>query len=414
MAIMRVPEDEEDMTDAFFDYMLGIDTEIKDIAIQFKTSLYDIETFGKELLEELGEMVDTWNNLEKKPGIPFTAIDWKPDHSLAVTKDNYAALFVKNLNAFTNRLQLPEGTFVVPMLFFYSRNKQLINLWLEHMMEAGLHEKIKLLVADTFELPVFNECLKKFPDSSLLITPELKMSQAMEQLAAMGKPNDPETLYRLSFIKLTNAIAAKNESGVICHSDECLRIASVNIGHNPYWASQIVAVYFTLGIYKVSLKEFIAAISFATKALEAALATRNTISNEMCFRNIGQSAMFRGSLHYQQKQWEKSLEDFTMAEMYYGNCKDRVLQIEALRMKACAAKKYGAFEEEMKSLITGVRMGKSISPSMAQASSYRLLLRQMLFADYREHISYEEIDEVATPLLGDDWEEMIVQLETAY
>jgi len=81
VVVFRVLKNDEDIIEAFFDYMLGVDTEIMDIAIQFKTPLSNTATFGKELLQELHYIVQQWNSANKNDDVPFTAINWEPDYS---------------------------------------------------------------------------------------------------------------------------------------------------------------------------------------------------------------------------------------------------------------------------------------------------------------------------------------------
>ena len=66
VVLYRVEENAQDMLEAFFDYMLAVDTSIDDIAMQFHTPLNVIETFSKELVSELDEMVKLWNTADKK------------------------------------------------------------------------------------------------------------------------------------------------------------------------------------------------------------------------------------------------------------------------------------------------------------------------------------------------------------
>ena len=408
VVVFRVLKNDEDIIDAFFDYMLGVDTDIMDIAIQFKTPMNRTETFGRELLQELHYIVQQWNSSNKSDDVPFTSIDWKPDYS-AQTSKNPTSLFVNNINVLTERLDLPDEVFVAPILYLHVSDAKKANDWIENILKSELHPKVKIVVTDTYEEPLFNSCIEKYPGIIALIKPELNMPKAMEQIAAMGNPNDPETQYRVAFMKLTNAVAAQKDVEVKQHSGTCIQIATEHSGKNPYWVSQIVMVYFTLGIYKVGLKEMENAIMYATKAIDAAKTVEGKINDEMAFRSIGQTLMFRGSLYCQQKKWEKALEDFQLADAYYGNCRDYIMQIECLRMRGYSAKKLGAPNEEINSLVTGARLGNFINPTMAEASSYSFLLKALLLTPFEKKLSRDELNTIVTPLLGEDWERNIME-----
>ena len=96
--------------------MLGVDTDIRDIAIQFQTPINEPENFSRELVEELASVVNEWNTADKKAGFPFTAIHWTPDYSGPADK-NTASLYVKNINSFTKKLKLAKDVYVAPILF---------------------------------------------------------------------------------------------------------------------------------------------------------------------------------------------------------------------------------------------------------------------------------------------------------
>lgn len=117
--LLRVKKDEEDMIEAFFDYMLGVDTDIADIAIQFQTPINETDTFSKELVEELAAMVNEWNTADKKEDFPFTAIHWAPDYTQTNDK-NPAQLFIRNLNSFSNQLKLEDDIYVAPIIFLHT------------------------------------------------------------------------------------------------------------------------------------------------------------------------------------------------------------------------------------------------------------------------------------------------------
>ena len=308
VVVFRVLENDEDIIEAFFDYMLGVDTEILDIAIQFKTPINNTAAFGRELLQELHYIVQQWNSANKNDEVPFTAINWEPDYS--AQNKNPTSLFVNNINVLTERLDLPDDVFVAPILFLYSADAKKAGDWINNIIKSDLHPKVKIVVTDTYEEPLFNSCLEKYPGTIALIKPELNMPQAMEQIAAMGNPNDPETQYRVAFMKLTNAVAAQKDTEVKQHSGTCIQIATEHSVKNPYWISQIVMVYFTLGVYKVGQREIDNAIMYATKAVDTAKAAEGKISDEMAFRSIGQTLMFRGSLCCQQKKWKKPWKIF--------------------------------------------------------------------------------------------------------
>ena len=57
--------------------------------------------------------------------------------------------------------------------------------------------------------------------------------------------------------------------------------------------------------------------------------------------------------------------------------------------------------------MSGFRIGEQVDAESLKASTYPVLLRQLLDKSYDEYLSYEDIDRVGTELYGEDWEEII-------
>jgi len=104
--------DETDMVDTFYTYMIAADTPIPDIAFHFDSSCTDIKNFSKDLLEELKEVIDIWNNSIKDDRIPYVPVNWTPDYSIT-SPSNHAHLFVANFNRLAKEMDLEPGLFAV-------------------------------------------------------------------------------------------------------------------------------------------------------------------------------------------------------------------------------------------------------------------------------------------------------------
>jgi tetratricopeptide (TPR) repeat protein len=407
--LIRAGKDEEDMVEAFFDYLLGLDTDLNDIAIHFETPLNDMEAFGAELISELEAYVTQWNNSNKSVDFPFEPIVWKADRA-PVPGRNPAALFVKNLNSLAGALELDDDYRLVPVMMMHNNRAALCCKWISYMLEAGLAATIKMGITDSIREPLYDEALRKHGDKIAVVHPRLDMPNAMVQIAAMGDPNDPGTGYRISFMKMCHAISARKKSEVQGHATRCLEIANKHIDRDPYWITQILTVYFALSNDQVGYKDFRKALDYVSKAVVVAHSGEGTLANEMAFRNIGQTHLYRGSLCCQQKEWNKAIQDFEVSASYYGRCDDFIMQIEALRMAGYAAKKGTSSGRAAIYLSAGARLGAKISPAMAEASSYPLLLKDLLKVNYSSQIRAEELDGIVSRLLGDSWRDVIYDL----
>src|SRR5678815_1866019 len=85
VSIVRIKarDNEKEMVDTFYTYLLGVDTNNHDIPIIFN-SIYRGDTqYSKALLTELEEMINIWNDADKSNvEVVIDQLEWKPDYSL--------------------------------------------------------------------------------------------------------------------------------------------------------------------------------------------------------------------------------------------------------------------------------------------------------------------------------------------
>ena len=65
-------------------------------------------------------------------------------------------------------------------------------------------------------------------------------------------------------------------------------------------------------------------------------------------------------------------------------------------------------KEEVNCLVEATRLGTMINPTMAEASSYRIVLQSLLLTSFQQELPVDELNEIVTPLLGENWEEVLM------
>ncbi|MBK7433766.1 MAG: hypothetical protein IPI66_07585 [Chitinophagaceae bacterium] len=397
---IRCQPGEDDMVDTFFSYMVGTDSLGNDIAFHFETPCTDLKNFGNQLLNELDQYIYIWNNTGNQPGIPFVAVDWISNRQL--TPDN-TVLFIKNFNALAEKLNLPDGICLVAIIKKTAEVKNLIS-WLKSALDAGPSQKVRILLYDRFDRPFMDELLHS-PLAPLVATlpVNLDMPKAMEQIAAMGDPNDPATEYRQCFVKMMNAMAAGNETRSEACGQECLALAMKNLSRDPYWITQVVMVYIALANDKIRYKNKEKVNEYADKAVETAEASKNYFGNELAAHLLAQAMMFRGTIRFMYHRYPESHADYRIAFDFYESLGLVALAIEASRMCGESALKINQKEEAAKVLAQGARMAKRMEPMAVIASTHAGILELLLNMKYETAISMEEMDEIARPVYGEDW-----------
>src|SRR4030095_3911361 len=398
-------DDESDMVDCFYTYMIGTDSPIQDIAFHFESACLDQREFSESLLKELEEIIYIWNESQKDERIEFVPVHWKADCTSRKDK-NPAALFVHNFNMLAKSLALPKDLYTVAIFRSGIVNKQFA-AWLKSAMEAEIDSTVKFLIHDTVSQPHFDSLAFDSPFIITTIPLNLNMPKAMEQCAAMGDPNDPATFYRQAFMKMMNAMGAQKEKEAEKWGKECIKQATENLSRDPYWIMQVIVVHVALGNDKMRYKKKDQALEHATKAVEAATAARNSFDNENGSILLAQALMFRGTLLFLDEKWEDAHPDLSEAYTIYKKQGNFALAVEACRMAGKSAMKNSENSRAAEILAEGTKLGKNIDSTIARASTFAGLLEILLETKYTKFISLEEIDEIAMNIYGPDWNKIV-------
>lgn len=397
---IRCQPDEDDMVDTFYTYMVGTDSPVNDIAFHFETPCTDLKNFGNQLLNELDQYIYIWDNTEKPAGTPFVKVNWYSNRNLS--PDN-TALFIANFNALAEKLDLPDGVCLVAIIKKTVEVKNLIT-WIKSALDAGPSAKVRILLCDRFDRPFMDELLHSPYATRIATLPvNLDMPKAMEQLAAMGDPNDPATEYRQCFVKMMNAMAAGEESKAELRGQDCLSLAMKNLSRDPYWITQVVMVYIALANDKIRYKDKQKVTEYANKAVETAEASKNYFGNDLAAHLLAQALMFRGTVCFIHHKYPEAYTDYRKAFDFYESLGLVALAIEASRMCGESAVKINQKEEAAKVLAQGARMAKKMEPMAVIASTHAGILELLLRIKHDPAISMEEMDEIARPVYGEEW-----------
>ncbi|MEX6688131.1 hypothetical protein QTN47_11530 [Danxiaibacter flavus] len=397
-------ENEKDMVDAFYNYLLGIDTPNHDIPIIFETIFHDEHQYTTALLDELKEMIDLWNNADRSElSIETKNLDWSPDLQLKVN-GNPTKLFVENLNSLATHLQLPKGIFLVVILKASFVESKRFCGWLEHAVEAGMDDKFKIIIDDSVAHPFYNDFADKHPGSVTTLKPDLNMDKAMEQVAAMGNPNDAAVQYRQAFLRMTQGIEQRNEKETKKYAAICIEIAEKNLEKNVYWIGQVIAVYAALANDQVGYKNFKKAIEFATSGVEVAERAKELITDEFIYRKFyAQAIMMRASLYAANKSWQKAIDDFDIACEHYFYTNDVILAMEACRMTGYCHKKSGNNDAACKALTDALTFVQDMPKDIIRYTTFPGIIELLLQINNQKYITNDEVHETARSVYGNDW-----------
>lgn len=405
---------DEIMIKAFYDYMLAIDSDEEDMVFVLECPFFNPATFSKELLEYVETQIILWNESKKPGNIVFEHIEWKPDYNIE-DKENQAMLAVSNFNRLTEIL---VGDINVKCSFIFDvgevSDNESCKEWFRQALSLPFHKQMIWGIADIKGFEYFNKFPTLFPHDFISIYPPIDIDGAMEQLAeqtANCDRNDPAaSKFRLALIKLMNSVKKGDSAQTDRYSKECLDMALVNVKNDINWLSQFVTVYTILYTDKIIRKDMDAALYFSGKAIESARLGIGKLDPSLAFRLLGNTLFGKGGILVRKSEWTEAAEVYQQAADAYKNCKDYLMQAEALRISGwCWEKKHedGCAAD---CYIEGFRLIEKLSSDLIRNSSYPLLLLSLLHNSKRmEILSDDEMEKILSKVLGSDWKDYLYE-----
>ena len=405
---------DEIMIKAFYDYMLAIDSDEEDMVFVLGMPFFNPATFSKELLEYVETQIILWNESKKPGNIVFEHIEWKPDYNIE-DKENQAMLAVSNFNRLTEIL---VGDINVKCSFIFDvgevSDNESCKEWFRQALSLPFHKQMIWGIADIKGFEYFNKFPTLFPHDFISIYPPIDIDGAMEQLAEQAANydrNDPAaSKFRLALIKLMNSVKKGDSAQTDRYSKECLDMALVNVKNDINWLSQFVTVYTILYTDKIIRKDMDAALYFSGKAIESARLGIGKLDPSLAFRLLGNTLFGKGGILVRKSEWTEAAEVYQQAADAYKNCKDYLMQAEALRISGwCWEKKHedGCAAD---CYIEGFRLIEKLSSDLIRNSSYPLLLLSLLHNSKRmEILSDDEMEKILSKVLGSDWKDYLYE-----
>lgn len=405
---------DEIMIKAFYDYMLAIDSDEEDMVFVLECPFFNPATFSKELLEYVETQIILWNESKKPGNIVFEHIEWKPDYNIE-DKENQAMLAVSNFNRLTEIL---VGDINVKCSFIFDvgevSDNESCKEWFRQALSLPFHKQMIWGITDIKGFEYFNKFPTLFPHDFISIYPPIDIDGAMEQLAeqtANCDRNDPAaSKFRLALIKLMNSVKKGDSAQADRYSKECLDMALVNVKNDINWLSQFVTVYTILYTDKIIRKDMDAALYFSGKAIESARLGIGKLDPSLAFRLLGNTLFGKGGILVRKSEWTEAAEVYQQAADAYKNCKDYLMQAEALRISGwCWEKKHedGCAAD---CYIEGFRLIEKLSSDLIRNSSYPLLLLSLLHNSKRmEILSDDEMEKILSKVLGSDWKDYLYE-----
>lgn len=405
---------DESMLDAFYDYMLAVDSEEEDMVFVIELPFSSTSDFSKDVVAYIAQQIEYWNHSEKPEEIVSEYVDWVPDYTVG-TQENEASVAVANLNRLTE--VLVSGTDMKCSFVFNLKNTSDYDgcrEWFGKALALPFHPQMVWGISDIKGYEQFGKLMGRHSDDTESIYPPIDLGEAMEQLAEQAANEDKSdpaaSNFRLVLIKLMNSVKKGNVPETEKFAKQCLDIALDNVKRDIHWISQFVTVYTILYTDQLARKDYKMAMYFADKAVEAAEIGAEKLDPSLACRLLGNTLLGKASIYVRETHWKEAAETYYRGAEAYSKCNDYLMQGESLRLSGWCREKNYEKSLAAECYVEGFRLSDKLSAELVRNSSYPLLLLSLLNCQGRSKlVSDDEINEVLTRMFGEGWENYLYE-----
>lgn len=224
---MLKPE-ESRMYEGFCRFEASPHGKLDNLFVFFYTPFQSARTYGIDLIKN---WISDYDQSEEQRKL-LAARGVKGDWDIAIyrkaveNKDFEAgdALLADMITSYRNWLGLRDAPFVFSVLPKENGSTFSFNSWLKQWVKQAQDKNIQLLVFDHSEGNYWGKTFEKYADISCSLHHDLRMKEAVQQIATAGAATDPHANFRLCMFEMGKAVARKDVRDVQHWGDKALII----------------------------------------------------------------------------------------------------------------------------------------------------------------------------------------------
>lgn len=330
----------------------------------------------------------------------------------AVEDNDYTAcdkLLPVMIQSYKQFIAQPNAEFVFSVLPKQMSSPQQFNLWLLQWMEQPKAPATQLLVFDHVEGNFWGEVFEAFAENAVTLKHDLRMQDAIRQIATAGAATDPYAFFRKCMFEMGEAANKKNKSLLSEWGDK-----AIESGKKTGDKSLLATAYITYAGMLFNFKDH----ERINELLDTGIRLcKQEIAggNESIKPLLLQYYTYKGADCQIQKERREALEWFMKAgdeAVSFGF----TTQAVSAYYKAWVFAEYKNWhEEKLQASRHALKLTHQLSEEEIQASEYPFMAY-----DYVQHKKHEE-DELAITVTtkmigayGDDWQKTVEELKQNY
>jgi hypothetical protein len=188
---------------------------LDELFVFFYTPFEDFRTYSRNILRDWIKEVKT-NEKERDlltgAGIDIANWDYQKYEELIKSNAevNYNRLLIEFMHSYRQLLQGGNVSIVLSLLPKELKSTGGFSYWMDQFMREDKPSNIRLLVFDHIEANHWGNVFEKFKHGSVTLLHDLRMDEAIKQIATAGDRRNPEVEFRKCLFEMGDAVNKKN------------------------------------------------------------------------------------------------------------------------------------------------------------------------------------------------------------
>ncbi|MBL0341140.1 MAG: hypothetical protein IPP71_09550 [Bacteroidetes bacterium] len=200
--------DELEMIDSFCLVENSDHAKMEDIIIDFKTSFNDYAEYSNDLIGELRVMQEQTKGFAGDSD--WVLKNWDIDKVISnVSNKSAPATFLKVVSSIAEAVPDFGGKIIAYLEPSQCEDPKALLKWLREMLTEVMPSRVTVMMAEQDSSSTLSSLCVSFPEISAIIVPDLKMDQAIKQMATAGNPANPDVQFRKCIFSMSEAVGKK-------------------------------------------------------------------------------------------------------------------------------------------------------------------------------------------------------------
>ncbi|MWW26847.1 hypothetical protein [Algibacter lectus] len=276
------------------------------IPVVLLTPFNDIDKHSRSLVNDWIESFKNDKDIQKAIANNDFAFDWDVELYENKLKDseNDDVLLLEMLESFQKAIPDNELPLVLSLFPNAVQREKDYKKWLDKLVSIGLPKHVKIMLFDDVNARDFDDVMEKYSTISKSLSVPLDLDGAINKLATMGNPNDPEVKFRSCLIEMGNSVSKNDLSRLHKWGNKGLEVTKVTGNKSTYATAHVVYAG-----YLFNFKEFEMVDNLLQKGM--ALAKQGLLGGDkICEPIIVQNYGLQASSKQLQKQKNEAVTLF--------------------------------------------------------------------------------------------------------